>query len=97
MRTSSTEFKNLEGIVFEVQLVADKFIKDTSMKINPEGGYFYSELDSQVHKSNNLVDDKYYDENHEFHSNNTAYKVVATSNKRKFPELPRLTVLDLTR
>ena len=97
MRTSSTEFKNLEGIVFEVQLVAAKFVKEESMKINPDGDYFYSMNDNKVHKSNNLVDEKYYDEKHEVHPNDTAYKVVATSNKRKFPELPRLTVLDLAR
>ena len=97
MRTASTEFKNLEGIAFEFQIVADKFIKDPSMKINPDGDYFYSKTDSKVHKSKDIVNGKYYDEERKAYSRDTSHKVVATSDKEKYPELRLLTALDLAR
>lgn len=97
MKTASTEFKNLEGIVFEISLVADAFNKEESMDIKSSGDYFYSNMDKKVHKSTSWIQYYYYDKSGGAHSHEQVYKILATSDNKKFPELPLLTVFDLAR
>lgn len=92
-----TEYKNLDGLVIKISQIADNLTSEPELSIEGEGGYFYSAIDKKVHKSTSWISYYYYDEKQKAHPHESVYKVLATSDKVKYKELPLLTVNDLVK
>lgn len=91
------EYKNLDGLVIKISQLPDMLTKEPELRINSEKDYFYSTIDNKIHKYKGWIQYYYYDENEEGHSHERVYKVLATSDNKKYKELPLLTALDLVK
>ncbi|MEK6828633.1 MAG: hypothetical protein AABY15_00780 [Nanoarchaeota archaeon] len=92
-----TDYKNLEGLVIKISREPDVTTKDKEAEIDVERDYFYSTIDAKVHKATSWISYYYYDEDGRAHPHEQVYKVLATSDQKKYPELPLLTVADLAK
>lgn len=85
-----TELKTLDGLVARISLFPQAMPNHERMEIKPNEDYFYSNIDNNIHKATDKDEHYFYDENGAAHINTRVYKVFATSNNEKFPELPLL-------
>lgn len=93
-----TAFVEMDGVVFEYFTMSDKQVtsKDIGLKAGENTGeYFYSLYDKRVHPVSGSHGCYFYDENNQEHINTHVHRVIASSDKAKYPSLNELTVKDL--
>ena len=98
-----TNFKKVGDLIIEMyslcdqEQLSDKESVIKTKEFQGESDYFYSRLDNKVHKATSWISYYFYDEDSKAHDQNIVYKVIATSDIKKYPELLELTVYDLPR
>ncbi len=88
-----TLFVEIDDVVFEINKVAERKSEYPGIK---DGEYFFS--DNAVHTQTGWHSYYHYaGGNDKAYDDNFVFKVIATSNHKKYPKVPRLTVKDLAR
>lgn len=92
-----TAFKEVGGLIIEIQAFTDHNAPTKETSINSEGGYFYNAYENKIHKSRGWDHYYFYDENGKAHDDENINKIIAISDNTKHPGLPLLTTADLVR
>ena len=98
-----TNFKKVGDLIIEMyslcdqEQLSDKESVIRTQNFHGKSDYFYSRSDNKVHKATSWISYYFYDENSKAHDQNVVYKIIATSDIKKYPELLELTVYDLPR
>jgi hypothetical protein len=90
MLEMETELKSVDGLVVKINTPSEAENNVPDLAIRVVGGYFYSTKDSQIHQTEGGIQYHYFDEAGQVHHYRQIHKILATSNKGRYPELPLL-------